>query len=97
MNTLTFKVFSPSGEYVAATKRPEEAAMLVAALGMGSEIRTGHQKKHRVWHEGHEAQPSAESYDFVAQTIRARRRAQVAAVHAEQDRIAAAYRAENPA
>jgi hypothetical protein len=67
-----FKIFSATGEYLAATKRPEEAAVLVAFLGHGAEVRDGHAVKHCVWREGSEALPASESVDFVASTIWAR-------------------------
>lgn len=69
MSPLTYKVFNPQGEYVAACKHPSEAAILVAVLGDESEIRNGHTKRDRLWHEGHEVQSASESYDFVAETI----------------------------
>jgi hypothetical protein len=50
--TPRFKVFDAAGEYLAATKRPEEAAAVVAFLGHGAEIRDGHAKKDCVWREG---------------------------------------------
>lgn len=69
------KVYNPSGEYVAAFKYAEDAAVLVAALGEGTQIRDGHTKRCLVWDEGKEEQSAAESYDFVAQTVYARRSA----------------------
>lgn len=72
MSTLPFKIFNGHGHYLAATRYPEEAAMLIAALGTGCEIRVGHRKVDAVWREGREKQPAAESYDFVAKIIRER-------------------------
>ena len=65
-----YKVFNPSGEYVAACKHPEDAAALVALYGTGSAIKYGHGKA--VWREGKEAIPAGESYDVVASTVRER-------------------------
>ena len=96
MTSLPYKVFDRDGVYLAATRRPEEAAVLVAVLGRGSEIRTGHRKADAVWREGFEPQSASESYDFVAQAILERRREKVAALHAQQDAIAAKYRADRP-
>jgi hypothetical protein len=67
-----FKVFSATGEYLAATKRPEEAAAVVAFLGDGAEIRDGHAKTNCVWREGSESQSASESVDFVAELVWAR-------------------------
>ena len=49
-----FKVYSAQGEYRAAVHYPEDAAVLVAALGDGATIRTGHSTKCIVWTEGKE-------------------------------------------
>lgn len=43
--------------------------MLVSALGIDAEIRTGHEKRKRVWHEGHEDKPAFASYDYAANVI----------------------------
>jgi hypothetical protein len=59
-----FKIYS-AGIYRASCRHPEDAAILIAALG--GEIRDGHRKI--VWNEGSEAQSANESYDFVAATI----------------------------
>jgi len=69
MAMVRFKVFTPQGEYIAAVKRPEEGAALMAFLGDGAELRDGHSKRFTVWREGAEAQPAGESYDHVAQTV----------------------------
>jgi hypothetical protein len=68
-----WKVFDPSGEYVASFKYPEHAAVLVAAFGDGAQLRYLHANKCTFWREGREAQPAGESYDFVAKTVRERR------------------------
>lgn len=62
--TPKFKVYDRHGEYVAATKRLEEAAVLVAFLGDDSTIREGH--KFVLWTEGKEHISASESYDEVA-------------------------------
>jgi hypothetical protein len=67
--TPKFKIFNPSGEYVAACKYPEDAAALVDLYGAGSTIRDGHSKADVVWTEGKETQPASESYDFVGTTV----------------------------
>ena len=64
-----FKVFDKHGEYLAACKRPEEAAVLMAFLDDGATIRDGHAVKDIVWHEGKEDQSAAESYDYVAEIV----------------------------
>jgi hypothetical protein len=64
---LSWKVYTPAPrEYVAACKRPEEAAILVAALGTGAQIKFEHHTP--VWTEGEEDQSAADSYDHVAET-----------------------------
>lgn len=51
----------------------EDAAILISALGDGSTIRDNSRGRGRVlWSEGHEEQPAAESYDFVAETVNRR-------------------------
>lgn len=58
-----WKVYNPSGEYVAACKHAEDAAALVALYGDGAKIK--HRHGETVWHEGEEQQRAAESYDHV--------------------------------
>ena len=61
-----WKVFNPSGEYVASCKHAEDAAAIVGAYG-GGEIRAGHSKALTVWREGYEeAGTATDSYDTVA-------------------------------
>jgi hypothetical protein len=61
-----WKVFSPSGEYIASCKYAEDAAAIVGSYG-GGEIRVGHSKKLTVWREGMEEEGTAtDSYDTVA-------------------------------
>lgn len=57
-------------EYRAACKYVEDAAALVAFLGPGAQIRAEHTLI--LWHEGHESQLAAESYDHVAEVVNAR-------------------------
>jgi hypothetical protein len=59
-------VYGPGGNYLASCVNPEEAAILCAVLGKGSQARNGHAKKNVVWDEGSETQSAAESYDFAA-------------------------------
>lgn len=65
-----FKIFNPSGEYVAACKYAEDAAALAAILGEGTKIKHGH--SHVVWTEGAEDMSAGESYDYVAGVVFAR-------------------------
>lgn len=67
-----WKVFNPSGEYVASCKHPEDAGMIVSGYGKGATIRDGH--THVVWREGAEEQPAGESYDNVQVVCNARGR-----------------------
>lgn len=67
-----WKVYSPSHEYLAAVKYPEDAAALVGALGDGNTIRDGHLARNTVWTEGAEAFPASESYDGVREVIASR-------------------------
>lgn len=60
-----YKVYSADEEYRACFKHLEDAASFVAFLGKGATIRDGHSKRHVVWHEGHEDQSAAESFDYV--------------------------------
>lgn len=57
------------GEYRASCRYPEDAAMLVACLGDGAQIRDGHAARSIVWNEGAEEQPAGESYDYVAAMV----------------------------
>ena len=61
-----YKVFNPSGEYVASCKHAEDAAAVVALYGDGAQIRTSHSKRDTVWVEGEESDSAANSVDFVA-------------------------------
>jgi hypothetical protein len=63
--TPKFKVFNALGQYVAACKWLEDAAMLVGFYGVGATIRWGHRIV--IWREGEEATAAYESYDTVAE------------------------------
>lgn len=58
-----------NGEYMAATKHAEDAAMLVA-MWSGGEVRYDH--KILAWAEGNEILPASESYDRAAEIMRGR-------------------------
>jgi hypothetical protein len=77
-----FKVYNPSGDYVAACKHGEDAAAIVAGYGDGATIRDGHSKRDIVWTEGAESFPAGESYDGVALLIAERIEAKWAAARA---------------
>jgi hypothetical protein len=64
-----WKVYSATGEYLAACKYVEDAAAVVAAHGEGTQIRLGHASRAAVWTEGKEEQPAGESYDGVVATV----------------------------
>ena len=57
------KVYDSAGNFKASCVDYAEAAVLVAFLGCGSQVRNGHGKKNVIWHEGHEDQSAGESYD----------------------------------
>lgn len=82
-----WKVYK-DGEYRAACKYVEDAAVLVAALGDGTEIRYGHSTAWTVWVEGQENQSAGESYDEVARVARVR----LAAARDRRDRRIAGWR-----
>lgn len=69
---LSFHVFDTAGRLQASTRRTEEAALVVAFLGDGAEVRTGRGRGRVIWREGAESQPAGESYDFAASTMNAR-------------------------
>jgi hypothetical protein len=71
-----WKIYDSAKVYQCACKELEAAAAVVAFYGNGATIRLSHSWV--VWREGHEAQPAAESYDLVAETISRR----VAEAHA---------------
>jgi hypothetical protein len=63
------KVYDARGNFLASCVHPEGAAAIVELEGEGATIRNGHAVRNTIWREGSEAQPAAESYDFVATTI----------------------------
>lgn len=63
-----YKIYSADGEYLAATKRAEEAGAVVALLGVGATIRDGHSTKRIVWTEGMDG-TAGDSYDAVAKKV----------------------------
>lgn len=69
---LPFHVIDKGGRLQAATRRAEEAALVVAFLGDGAEVRIGRGRGRVIWREGAESQPAGESYDFAAATMNAR-------------------------
>lgn len=66
------KVYDTSGNFLASCVDAGSAAAVVSLAGEGATIRNGHAKKNVIWAEGKEAQPAAESYDFVAKKIHER-------------------------
>jgi len=67
--TPRFKVYNPSGEYVAAVKHPEDGAAICAAYGPGSQIRDGHK---RVVYEDGKDGDAGNSYDEAAAVVLSR-------------------------
>lgn len=63
-----WKVYDAAGNYEAACKHVETGAAIVALLGDGSTIRSGHSKRHTVWTEGKDGS-AGESYDKVAEHV----------------------------
>lgn len=62
-----WKIFDREGEYQASVKDVMLAAMIVAFLGDGAQIRDGH--KIVVWQEGGESQSAGENYDHTESVI----------------------------
>lgn len=61
-----------NGEYRAAFKLPEDAAMFVGALGDGATVRFSHTKRLTIWTEGAEKFPAYTSFDGAAEIMRER-------------------------
>ena len=61
-----YKVYTAEGEYEAAVKHPEIAAVVVYVLGEGATVRAGHQRI--VWTEGIDG-CAGESYDAAGTVI----------------------------
>jgi len=71
--TPQLKVYSAGGEYLGALKHPEDAAVLVSALGERASVRLGHGRSCAVWIEGEAYDGDAgESYDGAAAIMRRR-------------------------
>ena len=83
-----WKVYTSEGDYEAACKNPESAAVLASWLGDGATVRLGH--RFTVWTEGSEQQPAAESWDFAAGLMltRVQTRGREAQARANERRIA---------
>ncbi len=79
-----WKVFSPSGEYVASTKYVEDAAAIVASYGEGAQIRASHRKRDTVYTDGIDGDAAA-SYDVVAEAVQVRMGALRQQWHAEHE------------
>lgn len=62
-----YKIYNPSGEYVAACKYLEDSAAMVSFLGSGAQVKDGHSKV--IWTEGSEEILAGESYDVAASTM----------------------------
>ena len=65
MASPKFKVFNPSGKYVAACKFAEDAAAVVAVYGAGASIRFLHNKKDTLWTDGVDGS-AGDSFDACA-------------------------------
>lgn len=68
-----WKIFDAHRKYQASTHDLAAAAALMAFYGDGATIRDGHRAEDTAWTEGAEVQLAGESYDFVTNTILARR------------------------
>ena len=67
--TPRFKVYNRDGEYIAATRYPDDAAVLAGARGEGTTVRLLHGVRDTVWREGAEEFSASESYDGAAATM----------------------------
>ncbi len=67
--TPKWKVYTESGEYIAACKYPSDAAAIVG-LSNGGTVRYDH--KRIVWCEGQEAVEASQSYDEAAEIMLSR-------------------------
>lgn len=76
-----WKIYGPSGGFTASCLGFEEAVLLVSFQGDGSQVRNGHAKKSVIWHEGHEVQSAAESYDYAASVMAERMTPACSRVH----------------
>ncbi len=62
-----YKLFTPSGEYVASSKQPELLAACIGLLGQGAKIKDGRNLSITLWIEGIDG-IGFESYDYLAET-----------------------------
>jgi hypothetical protein len=60
------KIYGPSNDYRGSLVSTDDAAVLCAVLGTGSEARNGHRKANAIWREGFESVSASESYDAAA-------------------------------
>lgn len=67
--TPRFKIYNAAGEYVAACRDGEDAAMMVAHLGDGARVKL---YGRIVWREGSEDFSAGESCDAARDVMRAR-------------------------
>lgn len=68
--TPQLKIYNPQGEYVAACKYFEDAAILVGGYGEGASIRLGHGRV--IWREGSEEFSASDSADGAREVMLAR-------------------------
>ena len=59
-----FKIYNNDNQYIGCMHDISDCVLAIADR-KGCSIRQGHAKKNIIWHEGHESQPSSESFDFV--------------------------------
>jgi hypothetical protein len=64
MSTPVWKIYTASGEYIAACKHSEDAAAVVSLHGQGATVRHNH--GHVVWREGAEEFSAGDSYDLAS-------------------------------
>ena len=62
-----FKIYDCNGDYMAATKEAEAAAVLVSWYGDGATIRYEHGPV--IWREGAEGAPATDSLDGTSETV----------------------------
>lgn len=72
--TPRYKIYSGTGEYIAAIKHLEDAAAFVGIIGKGATVRQGHSPRDVIWAEGAEESSASESYDWAAEVMRSRLR-----------------------
>lgn len=78
MATPEHKVYDGHGQYIAACRYAEDAAAILA-IHPGGTLRLDHRVI--LWREGGESLSAGESYDVVARTVHARRRAVSVVAH----------------